>query len=243
MVCKEYGWMFCERVFFRLPLNNARLAAPDAPLAQLSAAFREATAPPPPQPKRDGASDQPSPAVDRPSALDSQQGAQLSQTLASIGERLEHLEQTRQQCQGEMQQAVVELSISIASRLVHQRLEAGDFGVEELVQQMLARFDPQESVKIHLHPDDLQLLQQLMEQNDPPWKGRASPEMIADESIERGDCRIDSAEAGLLSKIDLQLSEIRQHLLECLDDPQLERRGTQAANRLLRRFSDRRRSA
>ncbi len=235
--------MFCERVLFRLPLKNARLAAPGAPLPQLPAALREPTAPPPPEPKRDGASDQPSSAVERPPALDSQQGAQLSQTLASIGERLEHLERTRQQCQGEMQQAVVELSISIASRLVHQSLEAGAFGVEELVQQMLARFDPQDPVKIHLHPDDLRMLRELMERNGPPWKGRASPEMIADESMERGNCRIDSDEAGLLSRIDLQLSEIRQHLLECLDDPQLERRGTQAANRLLRRFPDRRRSA
>ncbi len=235
--------MFCEKTCFPVPLKNVRLAAPDSPLPEPPDAIGDRRATSSLEPVGDGAGDQAPSAAASPASQDAGQAAQISRTLASIEESLERLEQTRLECRGEMQQAVVEMAVSIASRLVHQSLEAGAFGVEELVQQMLARFDPLTPVKIQLHPDDLEILRQQMEQTGPSWKGRDPPEFIADKSIGRGNCRIDSDEVGLLSKIDLQLSEIRQHLLECLDDPQLERRGTQAENRLLRHLPDRRRGA
>jgi hypothetical protein len=172
-----------------------------------------------------------------------EQWAEIESFFGSIEEHLKEVEDRRRQMLGEMQQLAVELAVSIASRLVHDTIAADAFDVEKMVGQMLARFEDSESTEIRLHPADLQLLQRRVEGKRPPWADHRSYRLVADAKLQRGDCRIESGDFGMLSGVDLQLSEIRHHLMESLDNAQIERRRTQAGDSSLRRFPDRRNTA
>lgn len=241
-----------ERVQFRGRLQSVRIASPAEPLSN-KAPVAPAPASSPPAPAKAvaaGAEADQLPGIggrhagSQEAAPDhAAEWAQIETTFAALDERLQEVEHRRKESLVEMQQAAVELAISVASRLVHEKIEAGDFAVEELVSQLLKRCEGRGPAVVRLHPADLKLLEQRTQGKPPPWLDQKTYTLTADGSLERGDCRLEAGDFGILAKIELQLSELRQHLLECLDDAQIERRRTQAGNRSLRRFPDRRETA
>lgn len=167
----------------------------------------------------------------------------IEAAFAAIDERIQDIEQRRQQSLAELRQAAVELAVSIASRFIHERIAAGEFAVEKLVEQVLAKCELRQPVEIRLHPADLELLERRSQGKRIPWRNHESYKLVADGALQRGDCRVEAGELGVLSMIETQLSELRQHLLENLDDARIERRQTQGGNRSLRRYPDRRETA
>ena len=172
-----------------------------------------------------------------------QQRIAIEQVLDSLTEAVQEIEQRREQSLSELQQVAVELAVAIASRLIYEKVEANDFAVEKLVEQVVCRLEPQTAVTIRLHPEDLTLLERRLEGKLTRWSNQEKIRFVPDGSLGRGDCRADTESFGILSKIELQLSEIRQHLLETLDYAQTERRQAPAGDQGLRRFPDRRDTA
>ena len=239
--------MFTKRIVYRHKLADVRIVDPDEPLglspamvasadSNVSPASAAVAVPVPPL----DAHDQPVPEV--PVELDEQWEA-IEAFFGSAQERLNEIEDRRRQALDELQQLAVELAVSIASRLVHDTIDSDAFAVDTMVGQMLARFENGEPTEIRLHPADLQSLKRRVEGKPPPWADHSSYRLVADAKLKRGDCRIESGDFGMLSGVDLQLSEIRHHLLESLDDAQIERRRTEAGDKGLRRFPDRRDTA
>jgi flagellar biosynthesis/type III secretory pathway protein FliH len=167
----------------------------------------------------------------------------IEAAFAAIDERIQEIEQRRKQSLTELRQAAVELAVSIASRFIHERISAGEFAVEKLVEHVLAKCELRHPVEIRLHPADLELLERRSQGKRIPWRNHESYKLVADGTLQRGDCRVEAGEFGVLSMIETQLSELRQHLLENLDDARIERRQTQGGNRSLRRYPDRRETA
>ncbi len=167
----------------------------------------------------------------------------LERLLESISESVDDLEKRRQTSLTELQQAAVEIAIAVASRLVFQKILAEDFAVEELVAGIVGRLNTQSPVIVHLHPDDLAKLERHLAGRATPWPNPERLRLIADRTIAQGNCRAESDSHAVMSKIELQLSEIRQHLLENMEDAQVERRRALSADQGLRRFPDRRETA
>jgi len=164
----------------------------------------------------------------------------LRPLLQTIAESLETIDQRRQQSLLEMQQVAIELAVAVASQLVFQAIDSEHFAVEKLVHRAIESMGIGAIPVISLHPQDLELLQKRLTQEPAPW----SSEQItfhSDPGVSRGGCRVEN-EAGrmLVSDIGLQLSEIRRHWMEELDDSQVERRKTSGEVAALRRFPDRR---
>jgi len=164
----------------------------------------------------------------------------LRPLLQSIAESLETIDQRRQQSLLEMQQVAIELAIAVASQLVFQAIDSEHFAVEKLVQRAIESMGTEAIPVVFLHPQDLELLRKRLLQQPAPW----SSEQITfhnDPGVSRGGCRVEN-DAGrmLVSDIGLQLSEIRRHWMEELDDSQVERRTTAGEVAALRRFPDRR---
>jgi|GEM_PF-1936850 len=167
----------------------------------------------------------------------------LRPLLAALGHSIQEMEQRRQQSLGELQHLAVELSVAIASQLVFQAIDRGEFGVEELVSQALHRFSLSDPVTIAMHPDDLALLQNRMSSPEARWP-ESQVILQGDHAVARGGCRAESADGKMLiSDITARLSEIRRHWMEELDDAQIERRRTSGESPALRRFPDRRETA
>src|SRR5438552_14778245 len=123
-----------------------------------------------------------------------------------------------------MQQVAIELAVAIASRLLHQRIEAGDFAVENLVRQVTERLEPQEALTVYLHPADLALLKQQGQTGAKWHPGEGKLKLVGDDSLSRGDCRAETGDMSLLLKLDKQLEEMRKHLLNALPEAEIEQR-------------------
>jgi flagellar biosynthesis/type III secretory pathway protein FliH len=97
-------------------------------------------------------------------------------------------------------------------------------------------------VVIRLHPSDLELLNRRVQGKPPPWSAGTPLQFVPDTSLNRGDCRGEAQHITILSDVELQLSEIRRHLLENLSDAS-ERRANPSGSGHVRRFPDRRETA
>lgn len=113
----------------------------------------------------------------------------------------------------EMRQAAVELAVAVAGHIAFDKLQAGEFPIEEMVRQALARLPAAPSFTVYLHPDDLALLRRRLE-DKPLLPARETQVRIeADASLRRGGCRAAAGEIHVLADLADQLAGLRQHLL------------------------------
>lgn len=168
---------------------------------------------------------------------------QLSILLADIQRSIEELHSQRRSSLEEMQRVAVELSIAVASRLVHEKISADDYSVEDTIGRVIDKMNPDGPLQVSLHPSDFALLKERTEKTTPSWQELHAVKFATDPSLQRGSCRVSAGDACVLSEIESQLSEIRCHVLEALDHAQNERRKAQETDSSLRRFSDRRDTA
>lgn len=113
----------------------------------------------------------------------------------------------------EMRQASIELAVAVASRVVFDKLQAGDFPIEEMVRQALARLPAPTPFTVYLHPDDLALMQKRLADAPLLPSREAQVRIEADGSLKRGGCRAEAGEVHVLADLADQLAGLRQHLL------------------------------
>ena len=116
---------------------------------------------------------------------------------------------------GGWQRAAVELAAVIAARLLHDRVEAGDFPVEAKVRDMIAELGADAPATVYLNPADLALLEARLG-GEPLLPGQDDPRLTADPSLGRADCRVESRENLLVSDVGRELQELRDDLLRRL---------------------------
>ena len=148
------------------------------------------------------------------------EGADLPVRLASADEpTLRGPEWIDQQWQAarlaEWQRAAIELAMTIATRLLHERVLSGDFPMESKVRDMIAQLGDDPAVTVRLHPADLQLLKSRM-RGGPLIPDQEDPKFLPDPALGRGECRVEGQESMLLSEVSRELQEIRDELLRSL---------------------------
>jgi flagellar biosynthesis/type III secretory pathway protein FliH len=113
----------------------------------------------------------------------------------------------------EMRQAAIELAVAVAGRLVFDKLQAGEFPIEEMVRQAMARLPTAPECTVYLHPDDLALLQHRLDGQPVVAAREPRLRIEADAALQRGGCRAEAGEIHVLADLAEQLAELRQHLL------------------------------
>lgn len=208
--------------------HSAREAA--SPVAAASPAIVTAPSPAP----------SPLPAAAPPPAVP---GIDIRPLLNTLLSAVQELDERRRESLRELQQAAVELSIAIASQLLRRAIDAGQFGVRELVEDALHRLPASGPVQVSLHPADLQQLQSQLAARAPHILAGREVRFRPDPTLERGSCRADLPEEGILSDLHLSLGDLHEELMEGLADAQAEHRRTPGSDRSVRRVPDRRETA
>jgi hypothetical protein len=167
----------------------------------------------------------------------------LLELVTSISQKLGELESRRRESLAELQQAVVELSVAIASQLTYRIIDSGEFAVEKMVEDAVSRLPAAEHVTLRLNPQDLELFQQRIKSMPAASLDARSLHLAADPAVGRGGCLAELPEQGILCDIELLLGDLHTELMEGLSDAQVERRRAQGTDRSLRRFPDRRETA
>jgi flagellar biosynthesis/type III secretory pathway protein FliH len=112
-------------------------------------------------------------------------------------------------------QAVIDLAIVIAERLLRQSIADDSFRIQSLVSEMWDRFDLHDG-EIRLHPTDLKILQShgadWVQQHLTGNNVRVSP----DPTLRRGECRILAHDQQFLAGVEVELAHLREQLSEVL---------------------------
>ena len=168
--------------------------------------------------------------------------SELQSLLSGMEQSVHEAEQMRRQSLEEFQQLAVELAVTIAGELVFRAIEADQFDVGGLVAAAVERLGLDAPLTVALHPRDIELLDAAALDEPPVWR-TGTLTLRPDPALPRGHCRASNGATVLLSEFAPRLEEIRDSLLEGLDDAQIERRRSAGIGSALKRFPDRRETA
>jgi flagellar biosynthesis/type III secretory pathway protein FliH len=166
----------------------------------------------------------------------------IQSLLTELVAAVEELEQRRAHSLSELQQLAIDLAVTVASAVAETAISREEHGVEALVEQAIKRMGVGGPLEIAVSPRDAALLQSRISAGGVAWPAEAV-QLVEDSALEPGSVRITRDGTGLLSRVQSRLSDIRRHLIEGLDDAQIERRNAPGTDSLLRRFPNRRSSA
>lgn len=135
--------------------------------------------------------------------------------LASVRAATDELRTQHAERMDQWRAAAVELAVSIAAKLLHERIAADEFAVEQMIRDMAADMTDDEVVSVRLHPKDLELLEKRLD-GQPLLSGPDDPHLIADPTLGRGECRVEGRSSLSLSDLPRQLGQIRDDLLRSI---------------------------
>lgn len=137
----------------------------------------------------------------------------VEQVLEQLRNAAQQMRSHYQTMIDEMRQGAIELAVAVAGRVVFDKLQAGDFPIEEMVRQAIARLPSAPKFTIYLHPDDLTLLEQRLADRPLVPVRETQVRIEADATLKRGGCRAEAGEIHVLTDLAEQLAALRQHLL------------------------------
>lgn len=128
---------------------------------------------------------------------------------ARVSAVLDHLAQPLAQLDHELERALIGACMQAARRLVAEELELHPDKVAGAVREAVAALgDGARELRIHLHPQDAQLLRDSLSlETEAAWK------LVPDATLARGDCRINSEAARVDARLATRAAEIERHLL------------------------------
>jgi flagellar biosynthesis/type III secretory pathway protein FliH len=175
--------------------------------------------PPPPEPV---------PAEPQPSARELElerhfqaEHAAVLQTLDGLKAAVRDLQAQQRQRVGELRTMTVELAVKIAERLVHEKIQAGDYNLEGLVRDLVKQLDADQPVTIRLHPDDLALLERRLA-GQPLLTEGPETRYVADPTVEHGNALAEAGSLSVQSNREKQLADIHEHLLRSVGHARTE---------------------
>lgn len=136
---------------------------------------------------------------------------------ARIGQLLRSMDEALDRLGGEVAEEIVELALALARQMVGNTLQARPEAILPVVTEALQQM-PQGKVRIHLHPEDLKLVRQHMEDS---LEG-SHHQLIEDTTIERGGCHLEAAgcniDATMATRWERVLASIGRSGTEADDD-------------------------
>jgi len=134
---------------------------------------------------------------------------QLCGLVGSIADKLSRLyEDAIANHRGE----IARLAVEISRRILAQRVANGDYDVQAVIEEALTRAPTHQNVVVRVNPQDLPQCQRLQQDNaDGPFAGL---EFVADRSIARADCLVETPKGIIKSFVEQHLERIGEVLMK-----------------------------
>ncbi len=136
----------------------------------------------------------------------------IDAVLGSLTAAVDELQQQHTDRIAQWRAAAVELAVTIAAKLLHERIAADEFNLEGMIRDMAAEMAGDEVVSVRLNPHDLELLEKRLD-GQPLLSGSTDPQLVVDHTLARGECRVEGRSSVSLSDLPRQLGQIREDLL------------------------------
>jgi flagellar assembly protein FliH len=146
-------------------------------------------------------------------AAEAELQSQLQSLLPAIASAVQQLSEGRQAWQQEWQRNAVSLAVKIAERVVRREIKRTPSITLSYVREALEMCAAAPQVRVLLHPDDAQSLGESAQQIVREISPAAHAEIVADEKITRGGCRIETRHGEIDQQIETQLRRIEKELM------------------------------
>jgi flagellar assembly protein FliH len=128
--------------------------------------------------------------------------------LERLGDALKDLATLRGQIARQTERDLVDLSLEIAKKILHQELAANPASIQSMVRAALQKLDAQEIQRVRVHPDQEEFVREYLA----PLGTKV--EVVADPALESGGAIFDFNRGRLDASIGTQLKEIERSLHE-----------------------------
>jgi len=138
------------------------------------------------------------------------QSQELSQLCALVGNLADKLSTVHEQTLANYRSDIAALAVEIARKALAQRVAGGDYDIQTVVDEALKRAPTQQNIVVRVNPEDLPQCQKLQQDNpDGRW---AALEFVADWSIARADCLVETPKGIVKSFVEQHLERIGEAL-------------------------------
>jgi flagellar assembly protein FliH len=117
----------------------------------------------------------------------------------------------------EYREWLIEMCLSISRRIVRRELATDSGQLSQLIDNLLREAVDEHTLTIHVHPDDLDLMEKHLDLTSLAERSGRTFSLRADANLERGGCRLESDVQLLDASIEKQFSIIEQALKK--DEP------------------------
>ena len=138
----------------------------------------------------------------------SQELEQLCGLVRSIADRLGKL---HEETIANHRSAIAKLAVEIARRILVQRVSNGDYDIQAVIEEALKRAPTHQNIIVRVNPQDLPACQKLRQDDaEGPFAGL---EFVADRSITRADCLVETSKGIIKSFVEQHLERIGEALV------------------------------
>ena len=139
---------------------------------------------------------------------------QLSTVLPAIGKLVQTFDLSQQAWHAQWEQGVVRLATAIAARVIRREVQQTPQITLEWISESLQLITSQRKLTVRLHPEDYAALRNEVETLAAQLRGLAPTEIVADQDVSRGGCRLDTESGSIDQQIESQLQRIEEELFE-----------------------------
>ncbi|UCD53206.1 MAG: hypothetical protein JSW27_11290, partial [Phycisphaerales bacterium] len=132
---------------------------------------------------------------------------QLCGTLDSIAGKLKDL---YQETVTKNRSDIAKLAVEIARKILNWKTSAGDYSIQEVIEEALKRAPTRQELVVHVNPEDLPRCQEL--QQELPDSQFAELNLVADPSIARAGCLVETPKGIVRSFVKEHLDRIAEAL-------------------------------
>lgn len=135
---------------------------------------------------------------------------ELATAVAAVRGVVQEVRAARDTWDRSLEENLVALAAAIARQIVGRELQESPDALRDLVRNAISSFPADQAVKVHMHPDDLELLADCEDGASP---GEAMAEgrearWIADPDVARGGCVVDGPDRIVDGRVDKALERI-----------------------------------
>jgi flagellar assembly protein FliH len=110
-------------------------------------------------------------------------------------------------------QQIAHLAVEIARKILRSRVDENDYKMEAIIEEALKQAPIKHGVTVRLHPDDMARCKAMQEQDGGGVLGAA--EFVADASVGRAECVIETIKGSVESFIDDHLARVEEAIKTC----------------------------
>jgi len=138
------------------------------------------------------------------------QRAELTGLCETVGAIRGKLDELHQETVARNRSDIAKLAIEIARKIVMHEIGRGDYDIQAIVEEALKRAPTRQDITIRVNPDDLSQCQQLQQARpDNSWAGL---NFVADWSVARSDCLVETPKGVVKSFVEEHLERIGEAL-------------------------------